>query len=309
MKGKWYLKIEIDDKVRSDIFQGRKNPIAVANWVHVRCKFCESEDVFRYGYDRKGKQRYVCNKCKRTFMNNKAPERMRYPSEVIASAVSLFYEGLSLHKIQRQLKLDYSVMPDTHSIYDWIIRYTKKAVKTLDPIKPKVGNTWASDETVLKLKSGGGENIWMFDCLDEDTRFMLASHLTPHRYTKDAKTLMEKAEEKAGKAPKIVLTDKLKAYLGAVEETWGADTKHKQSSPFDIGESTRSIERLHGTIKDRTKIMRGLLNRETAKLIMDGWAVHYNFFRPHGGLGGKTPAETAKASGPYRSWADVVKEK
>jgi len=284
-----------------------RNVIMKSQWRAVRCKFCgEQERVVHYGKTAKGAQRYFCQKCKRTFMDNKAPERMRYPTEVIASSISLFYEGLSLHKICRQLKLDYGVMPDHHSIYDWIVRYTKKGIKAFEPIKANTGNTWVADETVLKLKSGGGENVWFFDCLDEDSRFLLASHLTPNRYTKDAQTLMEKAERRAGKVPKVVVTDRLRSYLDAIEKAFGADTRHHQSTPFALQQSTRSIERLHGTIKDRTKIMRGLANRETAKLIMEGWGIHYNFFRPHQGLKGKTPSEAAGMDTPYKNWADII---
>jgi putative transposase len=136
---------------------------------------------------------------------------------------------------------------------------------------------------------------------------LLASHLTPNRYTKDAQTLMEKAERRAGKMPKVVVTDRLRSYLDAIERTFRADARHHQSGPFALTQSTRSIERLHGTIKDRTKIMRGLANKESAKLVMDGWAIHYNFFRPHQAHKGKTPAEVAGASAPFKSWADVVK--
>ena len=287
-----------------------KNVILKTQHTVVICKFCDKPDfVMRYGKTKEGKQRYVCAKCKRTFIDNKAPERMRFPTEVIASAISLFYEGLSLHKIRRQLKLTYGVMPDHSSIYNWIVRYTKKAAKAFDTTKIRTGNTWVADETVLKLKSGGGENVWLFDCMDEDTRFLLATHLTPHRYTKDAQVLMEKAERRTDRIPKAIITDKLRSYLDAVEKTWGADTKHVQSSPFSLQQSTRSIERLHGTLKDRMKIMRGLTNKETAKLIMDGWGIHYNFFRPHSGLEGKTPAEVAGAKAPYKSWAEVVKDR
>lgn len=307
-QGKWYVRIEIDEEVKNRMVgNSRRNPIATAHWVHVKCKFCDSLNVFRYGYDRKGSQRYICNECGHTFMDTGGTPRMRYPVEVIASAVSQFYEGMSLHAIQRQLKLDYGVMPDHHSIYDWIVRYTKKAVEMLAGVRPRVGNTWVADETVLKLKSGGGENVWMFDCIDEDTRFMLGSHLAPGRYMRDAQALMQKAEDRAGKAPKLMITDKLAAYLDAIERAWGADTRHLQSGPFKLGTSTRSIERLHGTIKDRTKVMRGLANRNTAQLVMGGWTVHYNYFRPHLGLRGKTPAEAAGVTSPFRSWADVVR--
>jgi transposase-like protein len=84
----------------------KRNVIMKSHWEAVRCKFCgEQERVVHYGRTARGTQRYLCQKCGHTFMDNKAPERMRYPTAVIASAISLFYEGQSLHKIRRQLKL------------------------------------------------------------------------------------------------------------------------------------------------------------------------------------------------------------
>ena len=53
------------------------------------------------------------------------------------------------------------------------------------------------------------------------------------------------------------------------------------------------IERFHATLEGRTKVMRGMQNRETAQLIMDGWLIDYNLFRPHKTLRGRTPAEVA----------------
>jgi hypothetical protein len=52
--------------------------------------------------------------------------------------------------------------------------------------------------------------------------------------------------------------------------------------------------------------MRRIKNGETAKLVMDGWLVHYNFFRPSEVLNGRTPAETAGVKVPFGSWAEVV---
>lgn len=88
---------------------------------------------------------------------------------------------------------------------------------------------------------------------------------------------------------------------------FGGDTAHIQSGGIRAEINNNLIERLHGTIKDRTKVMRGLANRETAKMVMAGWQVHYNFFRPHQALKGKTPAEAAGVESPFRSWAEVVK--
>jgi len=55
--------------------------------------------------------------------------------------------------------------------------------------------------------------------------------------------------------------------------------------------------------------MRGLASKESARLVMDGWGIHYNFFRPHGGRDSKTPAQAAEIDSPYRNWAEVVRDK
>ncbi len=52
------------------------------------------------------------------------------------------------------------------------------------------------------------------------------------RTTKDALTLMIKAEERAGKVPELVFTDKLQAYTDGIELAWGAETKHIPSKGF-----------------------------------------------------------------------------
>ena len=277
-----------------------------AHWA-VRCKSCRSEDIVRYGTDRKGRQRFLCRSCKRTFTDTNAPRGMRFPAEAIAFALNAFYESSSLHKIKRQIGLNYGVQPDHSNVYRWIVKYSRIAARELDSVPVRVGGLWVADETVLKLKSEGGQNIWFWDIIDDRTRFLLASHLSMSRFTRDAQILMERAERRAQKAPRVVITDKLAAYLGGIEEAFGADTFHIQSKGFTVQPNTNLIERFHGTIKDRTKVMRALANRRSAKLVMDGWLCHYNFFRPHSALGNKTPGRAAGAKVPFNSWQDVVR--
>jgi hypothetical protein len=118
---------------------------------------------------------------------------------------------------------------------------------------------------------------------------------------------VEKASERAGKTPKVIITDQLSAYLDGIELAFGADTRHIPAKGFRVQPNTNLVERFHGTLKDRTKVMRGLKKKETARLLMNGWLVHYNFFRPHEALGDKTPAEKARIDFPYKNWLDVVK--
>jgi len=285
-----------------------RNPITKNRSITIKCKFCHSDRLFKFGHTKKGEQRLLCRDCKRTFVDNNAPEDMRFSSDVIASALNQFYESASLHKIQRQIQLTYGVKPDDSTIYRWIVRYSKKASKALGDVPIKAGSKWVADETVIKLKEKGGLNQWFWDVIDDKTRFLLASHLSESRGTKDAQILMERAARRANKIPRAVVTDKLAAYLDGIELAFGADTKHIQAKKLASTDGTQLIERFHGTLKDRTKVMRSFMRRDTSKIITDGWLAHYNFFRPHPSVGGKTPAQAAGAKAPYTSWKDVVEK-
>ncbi|MCX6643556.1 MAG: IS6 family transposase [Candidatus Bathyarchaeota archaeon] len=271
--------------------------------VDFRCKFCNSANIIKYGKFR-GIQRYWCNDCKRKFADNDALPSMKTSAFQVGAALNMYYEGMSLNAIRRHLEQTHHNYPSDSTVYEWVDRFTKEAISEAKDCKPNVGDVWVADETVLKID---GKNTWFWDIIDSKTRFLLASVVSTNRGIREAKALMEKAQARAGKTPKIVLTDKLAAYVDGIEQAFGADSKHIQSKPFALQNSTNLIERFHGTLKDRTKVMRGLKEIETAKLFTDGWLVHYNFFRPHETLG-KTPAEAAGIKFNFRNWQDVVNQ-
>ena len=273
-----------------------------APYVPIACKYCGSRHVIKYG-THKGQQRFWCKDCKRKFADNYALPEMQTPVDQIGTAIGMFYEGQSLNSIARMMTHIYGSYPSDSTIYRWVSRFTKKAVKDLKDYKPDVGSVWVADETVLDID---GKNVWFWDIIDAKTRFLLATHISRTRTTRDAQMLMKKAYNRAGKVPRIIYTDKLLAYLDGIELTFGADTKHKQGGPFDVSDNTNLIERFHGTLKDRTKIMRGLKDVESAKLFTDGWLLYYNYLRPHQSLGGSTPARVAGVRYPFRNWRDIV---
>jgi len=270
----------------------------------VKCKFCGSPNVVRNGVRSGNIQYYLCHKCRRTFAGNNALEGMKYPPDRIATAITLFYDGLSIDKIRRRIDDLYHAYPSDSTVYEWIVRYSKIAVDKTKSTHITVGNYWVGDETVLKLDKD--VKVWFWDIIDDETRFLLGSHISLTRTIKDAQIMMENALERAGKYPKIIFTDRLAAYLDGIELTFGSETQHIQGSPFEIQNNTNKIERFHSTLKSRTEIMRGMKNPKTATLVMDGWLVNYNYFRPHESLGNVPPAVAAKSDYPYKSWKDVV---
>lgn len=270
----------------------------------MNCKYCQSAKVIKYG-KYKNVQYYYCKSCKHKFANPDAIPKMQYSTFKIAGAMNMYYEGLSLHEIRRNLIQQYNDYISDVTILKWVERFSKLAIIEAGKYKPNVGGLWVADETVIELD---GKNVWFWDIIDTKTRFLIASHMSYTRTTKDAQVLMKQAYQQAGKIPRVIYTDKLRAYLDGIELTFGADTKHKQGSPFDVEINTNLIERFHATIKSRTKVMRGLHTIKSARLFMDGWLVHYNFFRPHMSLRDRTPASVAGIKFPFRNWRDVTEQ-
>lgn len=269
----------------------------------IRCKWCGSVDVMKYG-SRKDVQEYICQKCGRKFIAKDAPYKSQTPAEQISAALAMFYDGLSFAEIARRMAEDYGNPVVESTVYRWVINYTMKAVNELESLKPKVSDTWVVDETVIKV---GGNNLWFWDVIDEETRFLLASHLSKARTIEDVVFFMRKARKQAGKAPRWILSDGMVAYPDGIERVFGADAKHVQAKGITHEINTNLIERFHGTLKDRVKVLRGFKTTDTASLLLEGFLVHYNFFRPHMTLNDRTPADVAGIRLPYKTWTQYIR--
>lgn len=269
----------------------------------VNCPYCQCEAVVKYG-KYKDTPRYYCKVCHRKFRWTDKQFRMKSLTEQVATALHDYYDGgSSVRAIGRHILQEIGNTPSTATIYEWIQKYTEYLTDSIKDYHPKTGSIWIADETAVKI---AGQNVWLWDIIDKDTRYLLASRLSTSRTTRDAQILIDRAIKLTGKEPKVVLTDKLASYL---DVRYGKDAEHRQGSPFsikDTGESTSIIERWHGTVKARTKVMRDLKNLETAHDFVTGFLAFYNYLRPHESLENKTPAEVAGITYPYRNWSELI---
>lgn len=277
----------------------------------IRCPHCGSEQSWKYGKEH-GQQVYICQGCHHKFNARGAPYRMRVPSDQIGASIGMFYEGLSLSKIARQLDQSFGTVVNPSSIYRWILRFTKEAIAQLGNLSPKVSDTWQADETVIdvrgfRTKSNSPNTLWLWNVVDEDTRFLISSRLSETRNIRDVVKVMQIARERADKSPRAVITDRLPAYGDGIERVFGSDTRHIQSEGFASPVQTNLVERFNGTVKGRTKVLRGLKTKESAEILIQGFFIHYNFFRSHMSLKNKTPAAMAGIETRCKSWTDVVK--
>ena len=268
----------------------------------MKCKYCQSQNIIKYGTHNEV-QRYYCKDCKRKFVADSLP-RMRTPSKVVASAVGMYYGGMSLDAIQRQVTQDTGKHYSEVAIYKWITRFTKQAIAKTKDFKPEVGDVWIADETGIDVHTRK-RDIWFWDIIDAKTRYLLASHVSISRTTEDAQELIKQAIIKAGKVPKVIITDKLRSYIDGIKFT-SDQIEHIQSKPFVTENSTNKIERFHGTFKDRIKVVRAFKNMTTARLLTDGWLIHYNFFKEHEALNNTPPVHAMGLNVSIRDWNDIV---
>ncbi|MFC1949512.1 transposase [Chloroflexota bacterium] len=270
----------------------------------IMCRYCGFGIIWKYGKNKSGVQRYKCPRCEKVFLDTDALLHMRIDVRRLGDILGQYFGGMSYKEIRRQYKQQYGDDISRSSFHRWVIKYSDIAKKEANKHTPEVGDTWYADECVLNV---GGKKAWCFDVIDGDTRYLLATHISYGRKISDAKKLFEKAYNVAGKEPKVILSDGLKSYIDAIELVFGANTKHVQSKPFKSGElSTNKIERWHSTLRTREDIMRGLKSIPTAQALIDGIVLHYNYFRSHESLDGKTPAKVAKADYPYKDWLEVI---
>ena len=270
----------------------------------IKCKWCGSLDIMKHGI-RSGIQEYVCQKCGRKFVAKDAPYKKQTPSEQIGASLNMYYDGLSFSDIARHLKETYDNPVNESTVYRWVLDYTVKALNALEPLKPIVGDTWVVDETVIKV---GGHNMWFWDVICEESRFLLASHLSRSRTILDVSIVMRRAWQRTDKAPRFIISDGMPAYPDGIERVFGAYSKHIQTRGFTEDINTNLIERFHSTLKERTKVLRGFKTWDTAELILSGFLIHYNFFRPHMSLKDKTPAQVAGLKIPFKTWTDFVRQ-
>ena len=267
------------------------------------CKFCGSTQVVRYG-KRSGIQYYVCRSCRRTFAGTDAPEGMRTPLQEISTALKLYYYGLSLSVIQRHLNHIYMKPVETSTIYRWVLKYAQKASMVMENYRVKTCNTWLIDETVIQLD---GTNVWFWDVIDENTRFILASHISRTRTMDDAEIILNNATENTTEKPNFIVSDGMLFYPDGIEKVFGSDGKYIKMIDTSGEINKMLFEEFHDSLKQRTKIIRGLKSINSARLLLGGFLVHYNYFKPRISLEDKTPAQVAEIQIPFQNWEDLIK--
>jgi transposase-like protein len=225
----------------------------------MNCKYCGSEKVVKNGHV-KEKQFYVCKGCGHKFTEPKVFPKMRTESRIISTAIDVYYEGLSLRKAQTQIEKIFGVKVSQVTIWKWIAKYSKIVTEFVETLKPELLGVYHVDETAIKCK---GVQKWFWEIIDEQTKFLVAGHLSSVRSTEECVALFEKSIKVAKRKPVSIYCDGLPAYVDGYNKVFR--TLKKEVRPELIRRvgirnvhNQNAVERLHSTLKDRLKPTRGL---------------------------------------------------
>jgi transposase-like protein len=264
-------------------------PVSVKN-----CPSCNSENIVKHGIRRNKAgaiQRWSCKGCGKWFVINLGFEKMHASPQIITSAMQLYFTGESFRGVKKFLKLQ-GVNFSQQSVWNWVKKYTKLMEGYLEQIRPQLGDTWRTDEMYVKFK---GNMKYLFAMMDDETRFRIAQQVADNKGTSDVQPMFREARERAGKKPKVLISDGARNFhLAYNKEYW----THFNPRPVHIQEirmagkvHNNKMERHNGEVRDRERVMRGLKREDSP--VIDGIQIFHNYFRPHEGLQGKTPAEAA----------------
>lgn len=267
----------------------------------ITCPFCKSENIVKWGIRKTqygSVQRYACRSCDHKFIMDKGFYRMKNGPKTITLTLDLYFKGLSQRKIADHLKQFENVSVTQPTILNWIKKYLKLLAKYSEKYKADVGNIWHSDETTVFIKKEGEKKYyqWIWNIMDAKTRYLLACEVTETRFKEDARRPLRKAKEISNKYPDAIVTDGLQAYRDAIKaEFFGLNGRiqnpHVRLRDFETKPNNNIVERLNGTFRERTKIVRSFDSDIGAGEFCDGMRVYYNYIRPHLGIGGLTPAQ------------------
>ena len=278
----------------------------------IPCDRCGSIRTIRYGMSASGKQVFKCKDCQHKFREPSLLKRARFTPELISLTLDLYFSGLSLRKIARNLSDHFDVEIHHSTILSWIERYIPIISEYVNTLTPQLSGQWSADELFIRMKGSQHQGrykglAFLWNVMDKETRFLLASKVSENRDANGAIAALQQAIKNAnGNLPYAINTDAHKSYREGVAKTFTTSVEHVAKCGVNKPHANNNrIERLNGILRERVKVQRGWKSKKSQ--IAEGQRIHYNFVKLHQALDGKTPAEASglKIEGKNK-WLTVI---
>ncbi|OYR30963.1 IS6 family transposase [Brucella pseudogrignonensis] len=195
--------------------------------------------------------------------------RHRYPAEIIAEAVWLYFRfPLSFRMVEDMLA--YRGIFVTHkTVYEWAENFGRTYASNIRRRTPRLGEKWHLDEVVITIK---GEHHILWRAVDQDG-FVIDVLVQKRRNTTAAKRFMCKLLSAQGCAPRVMVTDKLRSYGAAKRAIGLSGCDHRQHKGLN-----NRAENSHQPIRRREHVMKRF---KSARHVLNFTSIHdpiYNIY-------------------------------
>lgn len=172
-------------------------------------------------------------------------KRHRFPSEIIAHAVWLYYRfPLSLRMIEEML-LERGISVSYETIRRWGRKFGSAYARDLRRKQPSRSDVWFLDEMRIVI---AGKKHWLWRAVDQDG-YVLDEIVQSRRNTKAARRLLIRLMKKQGCLPKRIVTDKLRSYGAARRQIMPA-VEHRSHKGLN-----NRAENSHLPLRKRERVM------------------------------------------------------
>jgi putative transposase len=177
-------------------------------------------------------QRYTCKSCHFRFVINSGFERARADAKCITAALDLYFKGVSLRKVADHLKQFYNIEITHVSIIKWIRKFSTGVKPFVDQlIPPHLSGVYHVDEMMVHVRreqTEVGHYQWLWNLMDNTTRFWISSMVSQRREATDARALFKDTKNKT-KTPQPIIHDGLASYDEAFQkEFFTKESKNKK---------------------------------------------------------------------------------
>lgn len=281
----------------------RKRPYPV-------CPVCGKSSFLHHDYEHYSNYRCCDKLCNHSFFAIKgnaisAPsmstlfgksdfKRMRYPVFLIVTALSMFYLGKnSFRNISLILRTAFNIKVSHVTISNWCTRFAPlfdNMRLKLMPMLDLSSDEWHADETVIKI---AGVKHYLWFVVDSETRFVVGFHLSPHRDSPQAFSVLQEARSHG--QPSAIVSDRYSTYKVPVKSIFEG-SRHIRVESFKDDISNNLIECFNKQFKAWYKTKQGFASFCHANNLISMFVFFFNFVRPHSALNGLTPAQVAGLS-------------
>lgn len=251
------------------------------------CVKCKSNNLRKKGFRttkyRGKQQRWICNECNKSFTVDKGFWKMKFNEKKITQAIDTYYEGLSLRKVRRNFYKYADVFVSHQSVLNWIRKYSYLIREYVKKLQPQLSGHYMTDEVIIRCKK---ENHNFGAILDKHTRYIVATRYSEYEYIDTEDNIKLWKEAKNIQKPYKFSSDCHMTYEKAFNKVfWTRYKKDKvewnRINTLKTGKHNYIMERVWNSLRERIKIMRGFKASWSAKLLLDGYFIWYNFIRPH----------------------------